>query len=161
MISKGIRNASVYNAIVTVAKVVPLILVIIFGFIVFKFGLFTVPSWKTILAATGDTTTLGHQINNAMGTILWCFVGIEAAVVMSTRAENTKIVGKATIISFLITLVLYMLISIIAMGIVPAKELAAAGTPLADVLGRTALKGAGSIIVKLGLLISVLGALIS
>jgi len=161
MISKGIRNASVYNAIVTVAKVVPLVLVIIFGLLVFKFGLFSVPNWKTILAATGDTATLGTQINNAMGTILWCFVGIEAAVVMSTRAENTKIVGKATVISFLITLCLYMLISIIAMGIVPAKELAQAGTPLADVLSRTVLKGAGGVIVKLGLLISVLGALIS
>ena len=161
VISKGIRNASICNAVVTVAKIVPLILVIIFGLIIFNFNLFTVPSWKAILAATGDTTTLGTQINNAMGTILWCFVGIEAAVVMSTRAENQKIVGKATVISFLITLSLYMLISIIAMGILPAKELATAGTPLADVLSRTALKGAGSVIVKLGLLISVLGALIS
>lgn len=161
VISKGIRNASIINAVVTVAKVVPLVLVIIFGIIVFKFNLFTAANWKTVLASTGDVTTLGTQINNAMGTILWCFVGIEAAVVMSTRAENQKIVGKATVISFLITLSLYMLISIIAMGILPAKELAQAGTPLADVLSKTALKGAGAIIVKLGLLISVLGALIS
>lgn len=161
VISKGIRNASIINAVVTAAKVVPLVLVIIFGIMVFKFNLLTAVNWKTILASTGDVTTLGTQINNAMGTILWCFVGIEAAVVMSTRAKNQKIVGKATVISFVITLSLYMLISIIAMGILPAKELAQAGTPLADVLSKTVLKGAGAVIVKLGLLTSVLGALIS
>lgn len=161
MISKGIRNASVYNAIVTATKIIPIVLVIIFGIIAFKYDIFSVVNWKTILASTGDTTTLGTQINGAMGTILWCFVGIEAAVVMSTRAENTKVVGKATIISFIITLILYMMISIISMGIIPAKELAASGTPLADVLSKTVLQGAGAIIVKLGLLISVLGALIS
>lgn len=161
IISKGLKNASVFNAVITVAKIVPLVLVIIFGLLVYKSGLFSVQNWMTNLASTGDATTLGTQVNGAMGTILWCFVGIEAAVVMSTRAKNAEIVGKSTVISFIVTLALYMFISIIAMGVIPAKELAGSGTPLADVLSATVLGGAGSIIVNIGLLISILGALIS
>jgi arginine:ornithine antiporter/lysine permease len=47
------------------------------------------------------------------------------------------------------------------MGIIPAKELVASGTPLAEVLSKTVFGGAGAIIVKLGLIISLFGALIS
>lgn len=161
MISRGIKNASIINAIITIGKIVPLILVIIFGLLIFKSGLFSVANWKTILSSSGSAASLKDQISGSMGTILWCFIGIEAAVVMSTRAENTKIVGKSTLISFIVTLALYMLVSLIPMGIVAPKELAEAGTPLAVVLGKTALGSAGSIIVSVGLLISVLGALIS
>ena len=161
MISRGIKNASVVNAIITIGKLLPLLLVIIFGLFVFNSGLFNVANWKTVLASTGSTTTLKAQVSGAMGTILWCFIGVEAAVVMSTRAKNSKIVGKATVISFITVLIMYMLISLIPMGVVGAKDLANAGTPLADVLGKTVLGSAGAVIVKVGLLISVLGALIS
>ena len=57
------------------------------------------------------------QISGAMSTIVWCFVGIEAAVSMSRRAKQPRDVGLATIISFVIVLVLYISISIIPVGI--------------------------------------------
>ena len=161
MICRGIKNASIVNAIITIGKILPLLLVIIFGLIAFNSGLFNVANWKTVLASTGSATTLKDQVSGAMGTVLWCFIGIEASVVMSTRAKNSKIVGKATVISFITVLILYMLISLIPMGVVGAKDLANAGTPLADVLAKTPLGSAGSMIVSIGLLISVLGALIS
>lgn len=159
--TKGTKSAGVANAIVTVAKLLPLVLVIMFGIFAFKSDIFLVAEWKTKLASTGEATTVLNQIKGAMGTILWCFIGVEAAVVLSERAESPKIVGKATVLSLLITLLIYVAISTIAMGVISAKELAEAGTPLADVLSKTLIGPAGAYIVKIGLIVSILGALIS
>ncbi|MCB2298804.1 amino acid permease [Clostridium tagluense] len=160
VIAKGIRQAGILNLIVTIGKVIPLLLVIVFGFSAFKLGVFNVENWQTILASTGKTASLGKQISGAMGTILWCFVGVEGLVVLSERAESQIVVGKGTIISLVITATLYISISILSMGILPAKDLIAAQTPLAAVLAQTALGSSGAIIVKVGILISLMGALL-
>lgn len=158
IVSKGVRDAGIMNAVVTAAKLIPLLLVVVLGIFIFKGGNFSVPQWKNVIAASGDTTTLAAQIKGAMGTILWCFVGVEAAVVLSARAVSQKIVGKAIVISLMITLAIYVLVSTIAMGVIDAKTLADASTPLADVLGATFIGGAGAVIVKLGIMTSVMGA---
>jgi len=160
VIRRGIRQAGILNLVVTIGKVIPLILVIIFGFSAFKLGIFNVDNWQTVLASSGDSVSLGKQISGAMGTILWCFVGVEGLVVLSQRAESQILVGKGTIISLIITATLYVSISILSMGILPAKDLVAAQTPLAAVLAQTALGSAGAIIVKVGILISLIGALL-
>ncbi len=51
---KGTKSAGIINAIATVAKVIPLLLVIILGFTVFDLKIFNVENWKSILVATGD-----------------------------------------------------------------------------------------------------------
>ncbi len=96
-----------------------------------------------------------------MAIILWCFVGMEAASVLSGRAKSQKTVRLTIIISLLIVLAVYMLITIIAMSSVPANLLSASETPLALVLEQTAVGAAGGIIVKLGIMVSVLGASLS
>ncbi|MBN1468487.1 MAG: amino acid permease [Fusobacteriaceae bacterium] len=157
----GIRDAGIVSAIVTLAKLLPLILVVIVGITVFKKDIFLVNDYKNILASTGETTTMFSQIKGAMGTILWCFLGVEAAVVMSGRAESQKIVSKATKLAFFITLIIYMLISSLAMGIIEPSKLANAQTPLADVLFATKIGAFGAIIAKVGLMISIMGATLS
>ncbi len=157
----GIKDASILNAIVTIAKLIPLFLIVLLGVTVFNIAYFIVPNWQTLLASTGETTSIFTQVSKAMGTILWCFVGIEAAVVMSERAKSKLLVGKATVIAFFITLGVYAFVSSIAMGIVDAKGLADAATPLADVLEKTMIGSAGALIVKIGVMTSVFGALIS
>lgn len=157
----GIRDAGIVSAIVTLAKLLPLILVVIVGITVFKKDIFLVNDYKNILASTGETTTIFSQIKGAMGTILWCFLGVEAAVVMSGRAESQKIVSKATKLAFFITLIIYMLISSLAMGIIEPSKLANAQTPLADVLFATKIGAFGAIIAKVGLMISIMGATLS
>ncbi|WP_341458683.1 amino acid permease [Clostridium tetanomorphum] len=113
-----------------------------------------------MLASTGEATTIGKQVSGAMGTVLWCFVGVEALVVLSDRAKTQKIVGKATVIALLATAALYVAISILAMGVVPASTLAKSTTPLADVLELTTLGKVGGVIIKLGIIISNIGALL-
>ena len=86
---------------------------------------------------------------------------MEAASVLSGRAKSQKTVRLTIILSLLIVLAVYMLITFIAMSSVPAEELAASDTPLALVLSRTAIGAAGGIIIKLGIMVSVLGASLS
>ena len=163
IITKGIKQANVINAIVTVAKLIPLVLVIILGVSVFSSGTFNVSNWQTILASADKghgATTLFSQVKGAMSTILWCFIGVEGSVVLSARAKSQKEVGSATVISLLITLLLYIAISFIAMGAIPAKALAGSSAPLADVLSKTVLGNAGGVIVKVGIIVSLLGALL-
>ena len=157
----GVKKASVANAVATVAKVVPLILVVIVGIAVFNSTIFNVPDWTSKLASTGDAATTFDQVSGAMSTILWCFIGVEAATVLSTRAKSQKIVGGATIVSTLITLALYMLVSLISMGVVDAKTLADSNIPLADVFAKTVVGGAGGVIVEVGIIVSMIGGLIS
>ncbi|AWZ49424.1 arginine:ornithine antiporter [Clostridiaceae bacterium 14S0207] len=159
--NKGVKNAGVINAIATVAKLIPIALAVILGIIVFKKDTFFVANWQTVLAATGQKTTALQQVSASMRTILWCFIGVEAAVVLSEKAKSQKIVGKAIVISLICTLAIYMLVSLIAMGVVPAEQLGKSATPFAALLGATAIGKAGAVIAQLGLIISLFGAFVS
>jgi arginine:ornithine antiporter / lysine permease len=161
--TKGTKNVGTINAIVTLGKLIPLVLVVVFGIFVINPSHFFVPDWLSTLASTTEpmSTTFEAQINSAMGIILWCFIGVEASTNLAEKAKSQKSVGIATIISIIIALFVYVAISVISMGVMPAEELAISTTPLADVLGKTIIGNAGSIIVKIGLLISLFGTLIS
>ncbi|RDB61614.1 arginine:ornithine antiporter [Gordonibacter sp. 28C] len=162
--TKGAGKVGFVNLIVTIAKLTPLALVIIAGVFVWNPDIFNVTNWTTVLASAAAPTasvTLMSQINGAMGVILWCFIGVEASTVLAERAESQRVVGKATVIAIVITLIVYAGISFVSMGTVPAATLANSATPLADVLGATVIGSAGSVIVKVGILVSILGALIS
>lgn len=145
----------------TILKIIPLFLVIIIGIFTFDFNKLNVPNWTSVLIVNHHFSSLGTQINDAMSTIVWCFVGIEAAVTMSRRAKKPNDVGIATVVSFLIVLILYMLVSIFPMGIATPKELSHSLVPLVTVFKQNQFAYLGSLIIKIGLLISLLGALLS
>ncbi|MFA5651501.1 MAG: basic amino acid/polyamine antiporter [Proteiniphilum sp.] len=161
ILMSGVKEGAILNFIVTVAKLIPIVLIIVLAPALFDRELFNVPEWQWELASTGTSTTPARQVGNAMAVVLWCFVGIEAASVLSGRARKQKAVRTATIISTLFVLGIYMLITLAAMGSVPAAELSAAETPLARVLERTVIGAAGGTIIKLGIMVSVLGASLS
>lgn len=157
----GIREGAILNFIVTAAKLIPILLIILLGFALVRSDLFMVDNWQRQLASTGGDTTPLMQVKEAMAVVLWCFVGIEAASVLSARAKSQRTVRLSIIISLLVVLSIYMLVTFIAMSSVPAHELAASETPLALVLERTAIGAAGGLVIRLGIMISVLGASIS
>lgn len=66
----GVRDAGIRNAIVTLVKMIPLVLIIL-GAFAFKSELFLVPDWTSTLASNGNSTTPFAQVRGAMGTILW------------------------------------------------------------------------------------------
>ena len=158
IISAGIKEGAVTNLVVTFAKLIPILLVIILGVFIVQKGIFNITDWKFTLASTANPTTPALQIKSAMAIVLWCFVGMEASSVLSGRAKSQKAVRYATIISFLTVLVVYILITFVAMSSVSASELYGSKTPLALVLERTQIGKAGSFIVQIGIMISVVGA---
>ena len=157
----GIREGAILNFIVTVAKLIPILLIIFLGISLVQSDLFFTADWYSRLASTGEPTTPMLQVKEGMAIILWCFVGVEAASVLSGRARSQKTVRLTIIISLLIVLAVYMLISFIAMSSIPANELAASDTPLALVLSQTAIGAAGGVLIKLGIMVSVSGASLS
>ena len=161
IILAGVKEGAIINFIVTVAKLLPILLVIIAGIYLFDINNFHYINWQNILASTGKTTTLPIQIKNAMAIVLWCFIGIEAASVLSSRATSMKAVRKATLISLIIVLATYIAITGLTMGSVPAKSLVESQTPLALVLEQTFLGNIGGYIIKFGLMISVIGSSLS
>ena len=60
---------------------------------------------------------------------LWVFIGIEGAVVLSSRAKDKKDVGKATIIGLLGTLLIYILITIMSLGVMSRPDIAKLDSP--------------------------------
>ena len=92
---------------------------------------------------------------------LWCFIGVEGAVVISSRAKNNRDVGKATVLGYLASLFLYALISIGSYGILKQPELAQLKDPSVGYLLRAVVGNWGVIFVLISVIISVLGGWIS
>ena len=161
ILMSGIREGAILNFIVTTAKLIPILLIIFLGVSLVRGDLLLVPDWQQRLASNGEETAPLLQLKGAMAIILWCFVGVEAASVLSGRAKSQQTVRLATILSLLVVLTVYMLITVITMASIPAGELADSQTPLALVLSRTLIGTAGGLTVKLGIMVSVLGASLS
>jgi arginine:ornithine antiporter/lysine permease len=105
--------------------------------------------------------SLSKQVLNTTYTTVWIFTGIEGAVVISGRAKSTATAGKATELSFLFLLVLYVLISILTMGILPRNQLAALPNPAMASLLSHMVGPWGGTLINLGVVISIAGAMFS
>lgn len=162
LVLRGVREAAGVNTIVTIAKVVPIVLFVVVAATAFKADVFTADFWGAMVKI--DDAGLGSsmdQIKNMMMLTVWVFIGIEGAAVFSSRARNRSDVGKATVLSFVGVLALLMLVNLLSFGVMAQAKLAGLEAPsmghvLADIVGPWGLK-----FVALGLIVSLLGALLS
>ena len=157
LVLRGIQEASFLNAIVTAAKIVPLIVFVLIGIFAFKVGTFSHDFW-------GRQTELGstlEQVKAMMLVTVWVFIGVEGASVFSERARSRHDVGRATITGFVSVLALLLLVNLLSYGVVPRDELAELPDPsLSGVL--TAAVGAwGAKFIAAGLAITLVGSLLS
>ena len=91
---------------------------------------------------------------------IWIFLGIEGAVAISGRAKYSKDVGRATVTAFIGILCIYLLVSILSMGVMPRAELAELPNPsMAGVL-EAVVGPWGAALVNLGVALSLLGAML-
>ena len=124
LISMGVREAMVVNFGVVVAKIIPiltLIVVIIFG-MHFKLSIFL-----DNFTGGADAAPLFDQVKATMMFTVWVFVGFEAAIVASGRSKDAKTAGKGTLVSFVCLLVIYVSISLLSMGVMSQADLLALG----------------------------------
>lgn len=158
LVLRGIKEAAFINQITTVAKIVPLVVFIALAAISFKMGVFTSDFWGL---GNPDLGSVTDQVRNMMLVTVWVFIGIEGASIYSSRAENRTDVGKATVIGFLGVLALLMLVNMLSMGIMSQPELAKLQNPsMAGVLEHV-VGPWGAWLVSGGLVVSLLGALLS
>ncbi|WOE30568.1 MULTISPECIES: basic amino acid/polyamine antiporter [unclassified Acinetobacter] len=161
LVLSGTRVAGALNTIGTIAKLVPLILfVFILGFLINYTQLFS-NFWGTdpaVLSTSGNHSapvSLAMQILAPMTVTLWAFIGVEGAVVLSGRAKRKSDVGKATLIGFILALVIYILLSILPFGAMTQAALSQVANPstagvLSAVVGEW-----GNWLMSIGLIISV------
>ncbi len=88
---------------------------------------------------------------------LWVFIGVEGAVVVSARARNKRDVGKATLLAVL-ALGVYLLVTLLSLGVVARPELAEIRNPSMAGLMVEMMGPWGEIIIAAGLIVSVCGA---
>ena len=162
LVLSGTKVAGFVNTLGTIAKLVPLILfVIILGVLIDYYQLFsnfwgTSPQIMNTVDNNAEPVSLMSQILAPMTVTLWSFIGVEGAVVLSGRAKNKKDVGKATLLGFLLALIIYILLSVLPFGVMPQSQLAQLSNPstagvLAKVVGNW-----GDWLMNVGLIISVL-----
>ncbi|MGL4763096.1 MAG: basic amino acid/polyamine antiporter [Sarcina sp.] len=160
IIAKSMAMANKLNTIATIGKILPVIFAIILLFLCFKLKIFTQDFYGLKEFSTGGTSisSVFSQVKHGLLATVWTFTGIEGAVVISGRAKNIKDVGTATIIGYIFTLICYVLIVMLSFGALSQGTLANLQSPaLAGVLGDT-YGTFGSVMINVGVIISVLGA---
>ncbi|KJF94907.1 basic amino acid/polyamine antiporter [Photobacterium leiognathi] len=158
LIQRGVKTAATINLVTTIAKLVPLFLFVFFTLLAFK--------WHTFIfdftgVEFGPTHDLLDQVKSTMLITVWVFIGVEGAVVVSSRARDRKDIGRATILGLLTALVIYIFVTLLSMGVISTPELAKLQNPsMAKVLEHI-LGPWGAVLIGCGLLISVCGAFLS
>jgi arginine:ornithine antiporter / lysine permease len=162
MTLRGVRTAAFVNAVVTVAKVVPILTFIAIAAVGFKAGLFTADFWGRTTqidgAPLGDTMT---QVKNMMLVTVWVFIGIEGAAIYSQRAAKRRDVGRATVLGFAAVLALLLLVNLLSYGLMAQADLAGVPDPSMAGLLENEVGSWGAAFISIGLVISLLGALIA
>ncbi|MEK5099153.1 amino acid permease [Bacillus sp. FSL W8-0848] len=153
----SINGAGKLNFLTTFSKVLGFVLFIVAGLFVFQVSLFH--SFYFPVEADGKSIGFGGQVHNAAISTLWAFVGIESAVILSGRASSQRDVKRATITGLLIALGIYMIITIITMGIIPHDQLQASNKPFVDVL-HAIIGGFGSVVMAVLAIISLFGSML-
>ncbi|CRM57907.1 arginine-ornithine antiporter [Pseudomonas sp. 58 R 3] len=158
LVLRGIKEAAFINLVTTVAKVVPLVLFVLIALFAFKLDIFTADIWGV---KNPDLGSVMNQVRNMMLVTVWVFIGIEGASIFSSRAEKRSDVGKATVIGFITVLLFLMLVNVLSLGIMTQPELAKLQNPSMAAVLEHVVGHWGAVLISVGLIVSLLGALLS
>lgn len=126
IVTRGIQSASYINTFMSVLKFGCIVFILVILAINVKIGYFTADFWGNI---NGTLPSVGGQVSSCMLVTIWSFLGIEGAMMMSSRAKRHSDVGKATIIGFILALILYLLVTTLCFGIMSQPQLASLPNP--------------------------------
>lgn len=163
LILSGIKQATIVNAFVSAAKVIPLLVFLVLGVTAWRSGVFTADFWGrlTQVDAGDGATPLGspaHQVMGMMLLLVWYFLGIESVSIYAARARHRRDAARATTIGFGVVLALLVGVNVLSFAITEHATLAGYEDPsLAGVL-RDAVGPWGAHLVIAGVVISLVGA---
>jgi arginine:ornithine antiporter/lysine permease len=163
VVSRGVTEAAIVNVVVTLAKLIPIFTAILA--IIFLQAFDPSVFMANMHAATVDPTTGAvlsdsDKVLAALTTTIWVFIGIEGAVAISGRAESDHDVGRATIVAFVCVLIIYLLISLLGLGVMPIEDLAALDNPPLAGLMEVAVGSWGATLINFGVVLSLVGSML-
>lgn len=147
----GMREAGWLQVATTILKLLPLLLVMIFGF--------SHMNWSNLdqfnLSGNSNFTAL----KDAATLTLWSFIGLEAATIPAGAVKDPqKNIPRATLLGTCITATFYIGSTLVLFGLMPLTSLAHSTAPYAD--AATQLFGScGGKMIAIGAAISCFGAL--
>jgi amino acid transporter len=147
----GVKNAGVIGVVSTVLKVAVLIVFIVIAALNFD---------PKFLSTVSDAGVAGMStLPAAIAVALWAFVGLESATVPAGEIKNPEVnIRKSTIYGTLLAAVIYIVISVVAMGAMDQAALANSDAPLSDIINAATGGTWGGTFIALGAVISTLGA---
>ena len=144
----GVNITRVFNNVLTVAKLTPLLIFILIGIFFVQ-----APNYSPALPAAGFTW---DAFGATVLLVFYAFTGFEALAVAAGDLENPrKNIPKALIAVLILTSIIYILVQTVAVGTLGAN-LAKSTAPIADA-ATVFLGGWGKWLVTLGALISIAG----
>lgn len=147
----GVRESGIVSLVTTVLKLAPLALIAIVG-------LWFIEA-DNLPAMQFDGANGLVMFASIFALSFWNFTGIETATVPAEdTVDPTSTIPRALLVGTLTVGAIYLLVSFVALGVLPASTLAASSSPLADV-GMRLFGGLGSGLIVAGAIVSTAGAI--
>lgn len=161
IVNRGVESAAAMNTIITICKLIPLFAFIIIAIFVFKGGMFTAHFWTNVASGVAGHANLMDQFKSCLMIMMWVFVGVEGASMLSSRAKSKSDAGRATVIGIISLLVIYVLASVLPYGYLSQNELAKINQPAMLYIFQDMVGKWGGIFISVGLIIAILGSWLS
>jgi APA family basic amino acid/polyamine antiporter len=143
---RGVRIGARAVEMVTVVKLAPIIIFIVAGFFFIRPEAIAWPGWPQ-----------GEALGRSVLQLLFAFVGVEIALVPSGEIKNpSRTVPRAIFLSLGITTLLYILIQLVALGVLGSELGKYGDTALAEAASRF-LGNIGRTLMLVGLAVSAFG----
>lgn len=150
----GVYLSSMVEVVTTILKILPILLIVILGWGSVH-GHYYTDYWNITLPKQSDW----HAISLGAGLTLWAFIGLESATIPADRIKNPKkIIPQATLFGTLIALIVYIVSSVIMMGMIPATQLQKSTFPFSEA-GTLILGKWGSGLIAMGAIVACFGCL--
>ncbi|STL92667.1 arginine/ornithine antiporter [Escherichia coli] len=157
LILRGVQTAASINLVATLAKLLPLGLFVVLAIMMFKLDTFKLDFTGLALGVPVWETGEKHHADHPVGfSLVW-----KVPWLFSARARNKRDVGKATLLAVLSALGVYLLVTLLSLGVVARPELAEIRNPSMAGLMVEMMGPWGEIIIAAGLIVSVCGAYLS
>jgi basic amino acid/polyamine antiporter, APA family len=148
----GVKNAGSFQIITTICKLFPLLIFVILA--AFNFH----PEYFT--ASSSPEVSSINTVPSAIAVTLWALVGFESSTTVAGEIKNPeKNLKRSTLYGTLIVAIVYILVSAMAIGVMPQSELAKSEAPIADMMNLMTGSTWGGFFISIAVIVSTIGAL--
>lgn len=159
LVLRGTRLAGRLNVMGTVAKLVPLVVFVATVVYFLNYSILSHDIWGDQPSESNKPLgSVFSQVLTPLFVALWAFIGIESAVALSGRAKNSKDVSKATLIGFVISLTICLLVSVLPFGVMSQSTLGQLANPSTAGVMKSLTGDWGEWLINVGVLISILSS---